>query len=107
MDRNSVPSFSKGQSFNISVLSVTWTLYLLSPMQLLPGVTGGIRSALQEQVSMKRMGVISALKCLYWLVKEGVAHQTKFGSLLELAKSIGCLYLCEQMCLKEPNILLI
>ena len=53
-------------------------------------VSGGIRSALQEQLSMQCMGVISALKCLYWLVKEEVAHHTKFGSLLELAKSIGC-----------------
>ena len=58
-------------------------------------VSGGIQSALQEQVSMQRMGVISALKCLYWLVKEEVAHHTKFGSLLELAKSIGCPYLSE------------
>ena len=53
-------------------------------------VTGG--AALQEQVSMQRMGVISALKCL---VKEEVAHQTKFSSILELAKSIGCPYLSE------------
>ena len=37
-------------------------------------VSGGIRSALQEQVSMQRMGVISALKCLYWLVKEEIAR---------------------------------
>ena len=58
-------------------------------------VSGGIQSALQEQVSMQRMGVISALKCLYWLVKEEVAHHTKFGTLLELAKSIGCPYLSE------------
>ena len=58
-------------------------------------VTGGIRAALQEQVSMQRMGVISALKCPYWFVKEEVAHQTKFSSILELAKSIGCPYLSE------------
>ena len=53
-------------------------------------VSGGIRSALQEQAFMQHMGVISALKCLYRLVKEEIAHHTKFGSLLELAKSIGC-----------------
>ena len=58
-------------------------------------VTGGIRAALQEQVSMQHQGVISALKCNYWLVKEEIAHHTKFGSLLELAKSIGCPYLSE------------
>ena len=44
---------------------------------------------------MQRMGVISALKCLYWLAKEKVAHHTKFSSLLELAKSIGYPYLSE------------
>ena len=44
---------------------------------------------------MQRQGIISALKCLYWLVKEEVAHHTKFSSLLELAKSIGCPYVSE------------
>ena len=58
-------------------------------------VTGGIRSALQEQVSMQCQAIISALKCIYWLVKEEVAHHTKFGSFLELPKSIGCPYLSE------------
>ena len=58
-------------------------------------VTGGIQAALQEQVSMQHQGVNSALKCIYWLVKEEIAHHTKFGSLLELAKSIGCPYLSE------------
>jgi hypothetical protein len=47
--------------------------------------------------------VISALKCLYWLVKEEVAHHTKFGSLLELAKSIGCPYLSELDVSKGAN----
>ena len=55
-------------------------------------VTEGIQAALQEQVSMQRQGVISALKCIYWLVKEEIAYHTKFGSLLELVKSIGCPY---------------
>ena len=58
-------------------------------------VTGGIRAALQEPVSTQCMGVNSALKCLYWLVKEEVANQTKFSSIVELAKSIGCPYLSE------------
>ena len=52
--------------------------------------SGGIQSALQEQVSTQRMGVVSALKCLYLLVKEEVAQHTKYGSLLALTKSIGC-----------------
>ena len=59
---------------------------LTEPHAAVSSVSGGIQSALQEQVSMQRMGVISTLKCLYWLVKEEVAHHTKFGSLLKLAK---------------------
>ena len=54
---------------------------------------------------MQRQAVISALKCLYWLAKEEVAHHTKFGSLLELAKSIGCPYTCLSLISqREPNI---
>ena len=66
-------------------------------------LSGGIRSGLQEQISMKRMAVISALKCLYWLVKQEIAHHTKFSSLLELGKSIGCPYICELEVSKTAN----
>ena len=52
--------------------------------------SGGIQSALQEQVSTQRMGVVSAFKCLYLLVKEEVTQHTKYGSLLALTKSVGC-----------------
>ena len=48
--------------------------------------SGGIQSALQEQVSTQRMGVVSAFKCLYLLVKEEVAQHTKYGSLLALTR---------------------
>ena len=57
--------------------------------------SGGIRAAVEQQVALKRQAVIGALKCLYWLVREEAAHHTKFGSLLELGKSLGCSYLSE------------
>ena len=56
-------------------------------------ISGGIQTALDQQVSMKLKAVIGALKCLYWLAKEETDHHTKFGSLLHLAKSLGCSYL--------------
>ena len=58
-------------------------------------VTGGIQASLQEQVTTRRMAVISALKCLYWLIKQEIAHHTTFSSLLQLAKSVDCPYLGE------------
>ena len=57
--------------------------------------TGGIRAAMEQQVALKRQAVMGALKCLYWLAKEETAHHTKFSSLLELGKSLGCSYLSE------------
>ena len=36
-----------------------------------------------------------AFRCIYWLVKEELADHTKFTSLLEPVKSLGCLYLSE------------
>ena len=66
-------------------------------------VTGGIKSALQNQVTVQRMALISALKCLYWLAKQEIAHHTKFSSLLELGKSIGCPYLGELEVAKNAN----
>lgn len=57
--------------------------------------SGGIASCMTEQVSLKRQAVRGAFKCMYWLAKEETAHHTKFSSLLQLAKSLGCSYLSE------------
>lgn len=57
--------------------------------------SGGIRAAIDKQVSLKRQAIIGALKCLYWLAKEETAHHTKFKSLIDLGKSLGCSYLSE------------
>ena len=57
--------------------------------------SGGIAASMEQQVSLQRQAVRGALKCIYWLVKEEIAHHTKFGTLLELVKSLGCAYFSE------------
>ena len=64
--------------------------------------TGGIRAALEDQVTLQRQAVREALKCMYWLAKE-VAHHTKFSSLLELGKFLGCSYLAELQVAKNTT----
>ena len=48
---------------------------------------------IDSQVSLKNKAIIGALKCVYWLAKEETAHHTKFNSLINLGKSLGCSYL--------------
>ena len=43
--------------------------------------------AIQESTEFK--AVVSALKCIFWLIKSRVTHTTKFASLLELAEELG------------------
>lgn len=57
--------------------------------------SGGLRAVVDKQVSLQRQAVIGAMKCLYWLAKEETAHHTKFKSLINLGKSLGCSYLSE------------
>ena len=57
--------------------------------------SGGIAASMEQQISLQRQAVKGALRCMYWLLKEEVAHHTKFTSLLELVKSMGCSYLSE------------
>ena len=40
---------------------------------------------------------------LYWLAKGETAHYTKFSSLLQLAKSLGCLYFYELEIAQNAN----
>ena len=51
---------------------------------------GGIREAVQGQVTLQRSAMIGAMKCLYW---QEIAHTTNYEPLLSLAKSLGCTYL--------------
>ena len=54
---------------------------------------GGIREAVQGQVALQRSTVIGAMKFLYWLCKQEIAHTTNYEPLLYLAISLGCTYL--------------
>ena len=56
---------------------------------------GRIRQAFSHRVVVQRKALVGALKLLYWLAKEEVAHTTKFNSLKELAIQLGCDYLRE------------
>ena len=56
---------------------------------------GGIRQAFSARVMVNRKALIGALQIMYWLVKQEVAHTTKFSSLRDLAIHLGCDYLRE------------
>ena len=57
--------------------------------------TGAIHAWMEEQITLQQQAVRGALKSVYWLAKQEIAHHTKFGSLIELEKSLGCSYLNE------------
>lgn len=54
---------------------------------------GGIVQAFTNVQSAQKKAVIGALKCMYWLAKQEIAHTTNFESLLNLAVSLGSAYL--------------
>ena len=56
---------------------------------------GGIRMAFEKGIAAQRVAVQGAMKVVYWLCKEEVAHTTKYESLVDLAISLGCTYLEE------------
>ena len=47
------------------------------------------------RVSVQREALTGALRIVYWLMKEEIAHTTKFKSLMDLATELGCDYLRE------------
>lgn len=56
---------------------------------------GGIIQAFSVRVSLNRKALIGALKMMYWLAKEEIAHTTKFFSLMDLSIQLGSDDLCE------------
>ena len=50
---------------------------------------------LPNRVVVQRKALVGGLHLLYWLVREEVAHTTKFNSLKEVAILLGCDYLRE------------
>ena len=56
---------------------------------------GGIVQAFSARVMMNRKALIGALRIMYWLAKEEIAHTTKFSSLMDLSVQLGSDYLRE------------
>ena len=44
-------------------------------------------------IVLEHEAIIGGFKCLYWLVKNEIAHQTNYPKLLSLAELLGCDYL--------------
>ena len=44
-------------------------------------VRGGIKEAMQGQGVLQSDAVIGAMKCLYWLCKQGLSHNFFFASM--------------------------
>ena len=58
-------------------------------------MSGGIRGALEVVVTQERKSIIGALKYLYYLAKNELAHTTNFSSLIDLCINMGCNYMKE------------
>ena len=56
---------------------------------------GGIAQAFSSRVLINRKALIGAIKMMYWLAKEEIAHTTKFSSLMDLSIQLGSDYLRE------------
>ena len=52
---------------------------------------GGIRQAFSARIMLQRNALVGALKLIYWLAKEEIAHTctTKFNSLKDLVIHFG------------------
>ena len=59
---------------------------------------GGIKQAFQEQVSLNRAALKTAMQCLFWLVKREIPHTTNYASLLEAVEFMGCSHLKHLHC---------
>ncbi|XP_036975521.1 zinc finger protein 862-like isoform X3 [Acanthopagrus latus] len=51
-----------------------------------------VMHAFEPIIIMEHEAVIGGFKCLYWLVKNEIAHHTNYGKLLSLAQLLGCDY---------------
>ena len=56
---------------------------------------GGIEHTFEKTLQITKKGVEGAMKILYWLSKNEVAHFTKFEYLKDLCIELGCTYLKE------------
>ena len=53
---------------------------------------GGIPQALHTEVSLQKKAIKGAMQCLYWLVHSEIPHTTKYSSLIDAVKLMGCDY---------------
>lgn len=60
----------------------------------------GIRQTYASRVVQQRKALIGALRVIYSLAREEIAHTTKFNSLTDLAITLGCDYLRE-LCIRH------
>ncbi|KAK1903321.1 Zinc finger protein 862 [Dissostichus eleginoides] len=51
-----------------------------------------VMQAFEPTVIMEHEAIIGGFKCLYWLVKNEMAHHTNYPKLLSLAQLLGCDY---------------
>lgn len=51
-----------------------------------------ISEALQPILNLEHEAIMGGFKCLYWLVKQELAHHTNYVALLELTNLLGCDY---------------
>ena len=63
----------------------------LETVRLASQQDGGIRQAFSARV----IALVGALKMMYWIAKQEIAHTTKFNSLRDLAIELGCDFLRE------------
>lgn len=48
--------------------------------------------AFEPTIIIKHEAIIGAFKCLYWLVKNEIAHHINYPKQLSLAQLLGCDY---------------
>lgn len=56
------------------------------------GLGYSVMQAFEPTVIIEHEAIIGGLKCLYWLVKNEIAHHTNYPKLLSLAQLLGCDY---------------
>ena len=56
---------------------------------------GGIVHAFGQQVTQNRIGFLHAVRAIYWLLKQEIAHTTTYPALLELLQACNCPHINE------------
>jgi hypothetical protein len=49
-------------------------------------------STFEPVIHLEHEAIIGGFKCLYWLIKNEMAHHTNYPKLLSLARLLGCDY---------------